>query len=179
MKDFDGKISEENLFQIEREVNSFIRDNASLDITYKTLEEAQKDGAMALFETKYGDRVRVVTFGDISKELCGGTHTSKTGNIGLFVILNVDGIGNGIRRINAITGDAAISYMQEKAKLVSSVCDNLKVKEDLVLQKLNSLEERLKNSSTKQSANIDANDLEKFTSNSNLDISFLSQKEFK
>ena len=175
---YDGKISEENLFQIEREVNSFIRENASLDITYKTLEEAQKDGAMALFETKYGDKVRVVTFGDISKELCAGTHTSKTGNIGLFVILNVDGIGKGIRRINAITGDAAISYMQEKAKLVSSVCDNLKVKEDLVLQKLNSLEERLKNSSTKQSTNIDANDLEKFTSNSNLDISFLSQKEF-
>lgn len=175
---FDGKISEEALFEIERKVNSFIRENVDLTVTYKTLEEAQKEGAIALFETKYGDTVRVVTFGDISKELCGGTHTSKTGNIGFFVILNVDGIGKGIRRINAISGNAAVSYMQQKAMLLNEISNKLKVKEDLVLQKISKLEESAKNGAKNVVAEFDANSLEKFTSKSSIDVSFLYQKEF-
>ena len=90
---------------------------------------------MALFESKYKDKVRVVSYSDVSKELCGGTHTSRTGNIGLFIITSVEGIGKGMKRITAVTGEDALEFVQNKIKDVATVSKLYKVKpEDMVLK---------------------------------------------
>ncbi len=175
---YEGKISEEELLKIERNVNSFIRENKPCIVEHKSLDEAVKDGAMALFETKYGNVVREVSFEGISKELCGGTHTTMTGNIGLFVILGVEGIGKGIKRISATTGDTAISYMQDKAKKLLDLSSFLKVKEDFILQKVQNIEEKLKNDKGQERVKLNVGDLEKIKSKSTLEIFFLSQKSF-
>ena len=95
-----------------------------------------KSGAMALFESKYGETVRIVSYGDVSSELCGGTHTSRTGNIGLFIILSTEGIGKGLRRITAITGDTALKYVQKKIEDINNIASVLKVKSEDVLEKV-------------------------------------------
>lgn len=132
---YDNTISEEEIFKIESIVNEYIRNNIARNVEVKKLSEAISDGAMALFENKYGDNVRVVTFGNISKELCGGTHTDRTGNIGLFCILSVEGIGKGIKRITALTGNDALAYVQNKVKDLNELAKILKVKPEKVCEK--------------------------------------------
>ncbi len=107
------KISEQDLLRIERLVNEQIQLNIPLEIKQEKFAEAQKSGAMALFGEKYGDVVRTVKIADFSHELCGGTHVNSTGEIGLFILLSESGIASGVRRIEAITGTAAVNYMQE------------------------------------------------------------------
>ncbi len=107
------KIAEEDLLAIERIVNEQIQLNNPLEIKQEKFADAQKNGAMALFGEKYGDVVRTVKIADFSHELCGGTHVNSTGEIGLFIILSESGIASGVRRIEAITGSAAIAYVQE------------------------------------------------------------------
>lgn len=175
---YENKISEDTLFEIERKVNFFIRENKIQIVKNTSLEEAIKDGAMALFETKYGDVVREVSFEGISKELCGGTHTSMTGNIGLFVILSVEGIGKGMKRISAVTGDMAVSYVQERSKKLLELSSLLKVKEDLILEKVKNLEEKLKNDKGKEKTKLDINDIKKIKSKSLVEFLFLSQNFF-
>ena len=118
---YDHAIIGEDICKIESVVNSYIRDNIPRKIEVKSLEEAMKSGAMALFESKYGETVRIVSYGDVSSELCGGTHTSRTGNIGLFMILSTEGIGKGLRRITAITGDTALKYVQKKIEDINNI----------------------------------------------------------
>ena len=107
------KIAEEDLLAIERLVNEQIQLNNPLEIKQEKFTEAQKNGAMALFGEKYGDIVRTVKIADFSHELCGGTHVNSTGEIGLFIIMSESGIASGVRRIEAITGQTAVTYMQE------------------------------------------------------------------
>lgn len=121
------KLSDEQLIQVEKKVNKLIRDNFPLEEKRNaTMEEAQSMGAIALFGEKYGDSVRVVKFGP-SVELCGGCHTSATGNIGLFKIVSESAIAAGIRRIEAVTGEEAETFVygfQDLVKTARSFFNN-------------------------------------------------------
>ncbi len=113
---------------IENLVNRRIRQNIPTDIAEMDAEDALKSGATALFEEKYGDRVRVVSLTDFSKELCGGTHTARTGNIGLFKIVSEASIASGVRRIEALTGEAALTFVQQTARMLNETAHFLKDK---------------------------------------------------
>jgi alanyl-tRNA synthetase len=106
-------LDEETLEKIEETVNRRIMENHPVLIEILDLEEALRRGAIALFDEKYGEKVRLVEIPSISKELCGGTHVKMTGEIGLFKIVNETGIGSGIRRIEALTGEEALNYVKE------------------------------------------------------------------
>ena len=127
-----NKLSDEEVKEVERLVNAKIRSNAICDLFYDmSMEEAVEMGAMALFGEKYGDKVRVVRFDD-SVELCGGTHVGATGDIGMFVIKQETSIAAGIRRIEAITADAAEEYLADQRTIVSNLKAVLKNQKDLV-----------------------------------------------
>ncbi|KGI77603.1 alanine--tRNA ligase [Oleiagrimonas soli] len=114
----DQPVSAEQLHAIERMVNAQIRRNDAADIRHMGYQEAIDFGAMALFGEKYGDEVRVLKMGDFSTELCGGTHVSRTGDIGLFKIVSESGVAAGVRRIEALTGAGAETYVgDEEAQL--------------------------------------------------------------
>lgn len=119
------KISEGDLREIEREVNSYIRMNLSQEtLDSLTMEEAKKRGAIALFGEKYGESVRVIKFGD-SLELCGGTHASSTGKIGLFKIRSESAIAAGVRRIEAVSGLEALQLVEQTEELIKSIKERL------------------------------------------------------
>ena len=111
-----NKISSKELEAIELIVNQKIGEDITVETSVKSLEEAKKEGATALFGEKYGDQVRVVTMGEFSKELCGGTHVSSTGKINKFKIKHDKAISSGIRRINAITHNQVDLYLKEKSE---------------------------------------------------------------
>ena len=112
--------------QIEKRVNEEIRANHTLTTELMELDEAKASGAMALFGEKYDEKVRVVKMGPFSIELCGGTHVKQTGEIGLFKIVSESGIASGVRRLEAITGEAAVSYVQQQQQLLSEIGSLLK-----------------------------------------------------
>lgn len=133
---YENAIKDEEIAKIEEIVNESIRSNIKRNVEIKSLSEAVSSGAMALFESKYKDEVRVVCFGDVSKELCGGTHTSRTGNIGLFIILSAEGIGKGVKRITALTGGEALNYVQGKIRELSEISKIFKVKPENLIEKI-------------------------------------------
>jgi len=121
-------IDNDTLETIESLVNQRIRQNIPTDIVEMDAEDAFKSGATALFEEKYGDRVRVVSLTEFSKELCGGTHTARTGNIGLFKIVGESSIASGVRRIEALTGESALAFIQQTARVLNDTAHLLKDK---------------------------------------------------
>ncbi len=135
---FSG-ISDNEIEQVVKLVNQKIRENHIVNTTLMDMDEAVKSGATALFEEKYGDVVRVVTIGDFSKELCGGTHTEKTGNIGLFKILSQESIASGVRRIEAVTGESAVSEMVLDSMLLKQAGAALKDLKENIPAKINSI----------------------------------------
>ncbi|MCC0659715.1 MULTISPECIES: alanine--tRNA ligase [unclassified Clostridioides] len=138
-------ISNEELKVIEEKVNNVILSSLDIKCDIMNIKEAKEKGATALFGEKYGDEVRVVSMGDYSTELCGGTHLTNTSQIGMFKILSEGGVAAGVRRIEAITGKAVYEYLKEKEGIISEVCVNLKSKEDNLIQRISSLLEENKN----------------------------------
>jgi alanyl-tRNA synthetase len=119
-------VSNIQLQQVEKLVNEQIRGNHCLDTKLMNLNEAKAVGAMALFGEKYSENVRVVSMGDFSIELCGGTHVSRTGDIGFFKIISEGGIAAGVRRIEAVTGDKALDVVQSQGQQISQIAGLLK-----------------------------------------------------
>ena len=128
----DGK----TLNAIEMRVNEHIRRNVPTHTEEMEAEEAFKSNATALFEEKYGDRVRVISLADFSKELCGGTHTDRTGDIGFFKIIAESSVASGVRRIEAVTGEAAVSFVQQTADLLQDAARLVREKPEAVPQRI-------------------------------------------
>ena len=133
------KLSTDQIIDIEKIVNGEIQSNTELDVTVKAFDEAKKEGATAMFGEKYGDEVRVVTVGKFSKELCGGTHVNRTGNIGLFKITEETSLASGVRRIVAVTGPKAVTFIQEQADMLHAVQSQLNCGFDTVSERVDHL----------------------------------------
>lgn len=132
-------LSEKQLQEVEELVNNEILTGKDVEITHMNKADAEAAGAMALFGEKYGDVVRVVTVPGFSMELCGGSHVKNVGQIGLFKIVSETGVAAGVRRIEAVTGKAAIDYMNAKANLLKQVTSELKTTEGNLLGRVNGL----------------------------------------
>ncbi|MCR8969100.1 alanine--tRNA ligase [Facklamia sp. 7083-14-GEN3] len=140
-----GKMSAEELKQVESYVNFMVENAINVDINEMPIDEAKAMGAMALFGEKYGSIVRVVNVGNESIELCGGTHVKNTNEIGTFKLMTESGIGAGLRRIEALTGQAAIANYQKNESLLKEVQNQLKVSQsDQLLNKIDQLQHDLK-----------------------------------
>lgn len=129
-------LTTQQLVAVERMVNQQIRANLTGVIETMSPEAASKKGAMALFGEKYGDKVRVLSIGEFSKELCGGTHVKHTGEIGLFKIISETGVAAGIRRIEALTGEDALQWFEETEAQLQTTAQLLKTNRQNVLAKL-------------------------------------------
>ncbi|MBU9816726.1 alanine--tRNA ligase [Rahnella sp. C60] len=132
----------EEIRQVEDLVNAQIRRNLPIQTTIMDLDEAKEKGAMALFGEKYEDSVRVLSMGDFSTELCGGTHASRTGDIGLFRIQSESGTAAGVRRIEGITGENAINALHQQSDLLQDVAHLVKGDVNSITDKIRSLIER-------------------------------------
>ncbi len=136
------QISAEEIQQIERHVNDAIRVNPPTLSQVMSFDAALETGAMALFGEKYGDQVRVLRFGELSTELCGGTHVNRVGEIGLFKIVSEAAIGSGTRRIVAVAGEAAVEHIQAMERQLQAVAQALKVSPDATPRRLVQVLER-------------------------------------
>ncbi len=137
-------MTKEELAKVEALVNQEIAEDLSVDTAIMSLDEAKKTGAMALFGEKYGESVRVVTMGDFSKELCGGTHVAHTGVISTFKILSEQGISAGVRRIEALTGEGAFEYYKSVEKNLQEAAAAAKAEPDRLVARIEFLLEEVK-----------------------------------
>ena len=144
-------VTREEIRQVEDEVNSIIRQNSEVTTRLMTPEEAIEAGAMALFGEKYGDEVRVVAMGtnlkglDYSVELCGGTHVKRTGDIGYFKIVSEGAVSSGVRRLEVLTGNAAVEYSAEQEKYLAEAALTIKTPASDLKSRLNVLISERKN----------------------------------
>jgi len=137
-------LSKDEIKEIEDEVNRCIRSNRGVITKVMETEEAVAAGAKALFGEKYADKVRVVQMGDISMELCGGTHASASGDIGLFKIVQESGIAAGVRRIEAVTGEKALDEVHRRQQLVDNVAAMVKTDPQRLQQRIEKMVEQQK-----------------------------------
>ena len=136
-------MTEDEIRRVEALVNAEVLANAQASAQVMALDDAQKSGAMMLFGEKYGETVRVLSIGS-SKELCGGTHVKATGDIGLFKIVAESGVAAGIRRVEAVTGDNALAYLQGLEATVNTVAGALKAAPAEVPARISSLQDQVK-----------------------------------
>lgn len=129
-------LNDKQLREVEELVNENIREAKTVNTNLMSLEEAKKSGAVAIFDSKYSDEVRVVSIGDFSRELCGGTHVGNSGEIGLFKIVSESGIAAGIRRIEAVTGREAVEYLYSKSDMLKEIANKFKCSEKEIVHKL-------------------------------------------
>ena len=139
-----GAVSPTALAEIESEVNTVLQQNREIETYETSMDEARRRGAMMLFGEKYGDRVRVVDMGDYSRELCGGTHVGRTGELGLVKVLSEGSIGSGVRRVEALVGLDAFDYMSKEHLLVSRLAEQLKARPEELPERVNGLVEKLR-----------------------------------
>jgi alanyl-tRNA synthetase len=137
-------LAEAELSKLEETVNALLQNNLSVQISYTDLQQALEKGAMALFDEKYGEKVRLVQIGDYSLELCGGTHVRSTGEIGIFKILSEGGVGAGIRRIEALAGESAYRYLVQRDGILKEVSALVKAPSEKVTEKLQEILETQK-----------------------------------
>ena len=137
-------LSPDELERVEDMVNDVIMRAIPVEVEYKSYDEAVKEGAIALFNEKYGDVVRVVKIDDFSEELCGGTHVSNTGEIGLFKILSESSISAGVRRIEATTGFNVLKLLRREDQLLNELKKMLESSEDQLIEKVKSMKEEIK-----------------------------------
>jgi len=138
-------LKEDEIDEIEKIVNEWIYKGYNVTTYYKNIEEAKKEGAIALFGEKYGDVVRIVKVDELTKEFCGGTHVSNSVEIGGFKIISEKGIGTNLRRIEAITGLKVIEYLKNSEKIFNKLESILSVKSENLLNKISELIVDLKN----------------------------------
>jgi len=132
-------VSEDELAEIERLVNEQIQANVAAEVREMPFDEAIEAGALAFFDEKYGDDVRVLRFGDFSMELCGGTHVNRMGDIGLFKIVSETGISAGVRRIEAVAGRVAVDWLQKLDHSVREISGRLKTSPDQLSERVGQL----------------------------------------
>ena len=132
-------VSKEQLTQIEKIANEVAQTNDQAETKLLSYDEAIESGAMALFGEKYGDKVRVVSLGDFSVELCGGTHVDRAGDIGIIKIISETGIASGVRRIEAVTGMNAVKYITESESKLETISKILKTDREKIEEKMDAL----------------------------------------
>jgi alanyl-tRNA synthetase len=132
-------VTPEQLQEIEDLVNTEIRKNIAADTNLMTYDAAIESGAMALFGEKYGDKVRVLRLGDFSVELCGGTHVERTGDIGVFKITHEGGVASGVRRIEAVTGQGAMEWIDANQRTLGDLAGLLRSTPDQAVAKVEQL----------------------------------------
>jgi alanyl-tRNA synthetase len=137
-------MTDEEIMKVEDSVNKEIMRAHEVNTDVMSIDEAKASGAVALFDEKYSENVRVVSVGGFSKELCGGTHVRNSGEIGLIKIISETGVAAGIRRIEALTGDNAIKYANDKNELLLKIASMLKCSEKDIVHKLNTKLDELK-----------------------------------
>ena len=137
-------VTAEELIAIESMVNREIRQNEVVETRVMPIEEAKAAGAMALFGEKYDDEVRVLSMGEFSVELCGGTHVARTGDIGLFKILSEGGVASGVRRVEGVTGEGALEQVVALEATLDQAAALLKTGADSIVSKIEQMTERLK-----------------------------------
>jgi len=137
-------LTPQQITAIESLVNAQIRHNADTDAAVMSIDDAKAKGAMALFGEKYGSEVRVVSMGDFSMELCGGVHVKRAGDIGLFKIVSESGVASGVRRIEALTGNIALDWVDGLERQMNNVAKLVKSSSDEVEEKVQQLIDRIK-----------------------------------
>jgi alanyl-tRNA synthetase len=135
----DARLTDEQLTDLEDDVNRFIRANAAVTSEEMSFDEAIAAGALAFFGDKYGDVVRVLRMGDISTELCGGTHVARTGDIGVFKLRGESAVGAGVRRVEALTGEGALEAIRRRERELREVADLLKSGDEEVAPRIEKL----------------------------------------
>ncbi|MDX2345950.1 MAG: alanine--tRNA ligase, partial [Legionella sp.] len=141
---WDKAVTKAELIAIEDRVNTAIRENSQVETHEMSMDDAVRDGAVALFGEKYGSIVRVLSMGDFSKELCGGTHAAHTGDIGLFKVTAEYGVARGVRRLEFVTGQHALHWMREQLGCLDKVASQLKTSPKEAPDKLTQLLEETK-----------------------------------
>jgi alanyl-tRNA synthetase len=121
-----GRLADREVYRVEDLVNERIREDQPVEVVHSALHDALQMGAVALFGEKYGDDVRVVKIGDFSMELCGGTHLRSTGEIGLLKVIQISGVAAGVRRIEALTGEAAFAHVRREEAVLNELRELLK-----------------------------------------------------
>jgi alanyl-tRNA synthetase len=156
-------LDEQDLLDIEDLVNEHILKNEVVATEEKDLDSAVAGGAMALFGEKYADKVRVLSIDDFSKELCGGTHVQRTGDIGLFKIVSESSVAAGTRRIEAVTGEGVLKYLRQASETLALLADSLHAKPEELLQAV----EKLSDSEKKLRKELEAQQMKRATSQAN------------
>ncbi len=139
-------VTGEEIREVENLINTWIMESHSAEITVMAIAEAKAKGAVAMFGEKYGAEVRVIDIPNVSMELCGGTHVSNTAEIGIFKIVSESGVASGIRRIEAVAGQAVVDYLNLRDGIVRELSDRFKVKPEEIPDRITGLQTELKNS---------------------------------